>query len=160
VRARHRATRAVPALIIISAGLAATLTLLWFTHPAFAPVVDCITCASAGWLACGYPPFGAFVLWRARPPHFGPQRGRDGCCAGNSQPTGNTRRPLHDATDPLARAQRAETEQFLRQTNLTRHHYWLPAMSVLATLLAVAHLATLICWARPVEPDSTAKAKS
>ena len=57
----------------------------------------------------------------------------------------------------MARAQRAETEQFLQQARLAPRRGWLSALLTLAALLAAAHVATFVCWARPVQPDLTAK---
>ena len=57
----------------------------------------------------------------------------------------------------MAQAQREETEQFFRHQSSIRAGAGWPALAILVALLGLAHLATLICWARPVQVDAKAK---
>lgn len=148
VRGRHRAALWMPLLDLVAAGLALTLALLWFAHPSLSPVADWRR-MGIGWLAgLAVTSMGAVALWRARRRTML----RSAVEMDAVLPTANrleTATALLGAQDALAKAQRAETEQFLQQTRIVsrRRRLWVPVM--LVTLLACAHLATLVCWARP-----------
>lgn len=156
VRAQHRVARVAPLLGAAIAGLAVTLALLWFAHPSFAPVQNWRPLRLA-WLA-GLAATGiaGLAMWRARRRPLALSAAEtDARLATHNRLEAAT--ALRTAEDAMARAQRAETEQFLQQSRLTPRRGWLPALGTLAALLAAAHLATLICWARPVPPDLAAK---
>jgi len=157
VRAQHRARRWLPLLAVIAVGLAVTLGLLWLAHPAVAPVADWHR-LRLGWLVgLAVTMAGAMVLWRNRPRTLV----RSAAEIDATLSTHNrleTATALQDVEDPIARAQRAETERFLEQSRVPRRRYALAVMACLVAFLALAHLATLICWTRPVKPDATAKA--
>lgn len=156
VRAQHRAAQWAPLLGLVAAGLALTLGLLWFAHPSSAPVADW-RLMRIGWLAgLVVTGLGAAALWRTRRRTLL----RSAAEMDAALATANrleTATALHSAQDAMAKAQRAETEQFLQQSRIVPRRHWLPVLVVLVALLAVAHLATLICWARPVRVDANAK---
>ncbi len=156
VRSRHRAAQAVPLLTLVTIGLAATLALLWLLHPAVAPVADWRS-LRIGWLAgLALTAIGAGFLWRARRRSLVRSAAEiDAQFATHNRLEAAT--AMKSAVDPLAQAQRAETEFFLQQAHLTPRRRWLPVLTTLVTLLAMAHLTTLVCWTRPVQPDLTAK---
>ena len=159
VRARHRATQWGPLLGLVAAGLALTLCLLWLAHPSALPVADWHW-LRPGWLAgLAVTGLGAAAWWRVRRrPLLHSAAEMDAALA-----TANrleTATALHDAHDAMARAQRAETEEFLRQSRIAPHQRRLSVSVALVALLAAAHLATLICWARPVQVDASAKKPS
>jgi hypothetical protein len=157
VRGQHRASRLAPVLGVIAFGLAVTLALLWLCHPSFQPVGDWWR-LRAVWLAgLAVTLAGAAVIWRAR------RRSLLGTAAEADSAFSTLNRletatALKTAQDAMARAQRAETEDFLRQARLPLRRGWLTTFGVLAVLLASAHLATLICWARLAHTDLSAKA--
>ena len=159
VRARHSAAQWTPLLGVLAAGLAITLALLWVAHPSSAPVTNW------RWLRLSWlgglvlTGLGAAALWQAR------QRTllRSAAEVDATLATANrleTATALQGAQDAMAKAQREETEQFLQQSHITPRRRWLPATVVLVAVLAVAHLATLVCWARPVQEDASAKKNS
>ena len=156
VRAQHRATQWTPLLGLVAAGLALALGLLWCLHPSFTPVADWHW-LRIGWLASlALTGLGAAALWRARRRTLLRSAAEmDATLATANRLEAAT--ALHDAQDAMAKAQRAETEQFLQQSRIAPRRRWLTASVVLVTLLAAAHLATLICWARPVQVDAKAK---
>ena len=159
VRTQHRATQWAPLLCLVAAGLALTLGLLWLAHPSAAPVTNW-QWLRLGWLA-GLAGTGicAVTLWRARRRTLLRSAAEmDAALATHNRL--ETATALHDAQDAMAKAQRAETEQFLQQSRIAPHRKWLAVSAVLVTLVAVAHLATLICWARPVQVDAKAKKDS
>jgi len=156
VRAQHRSTQWVPLLGLVAAGLALTLGLLWLAHPSLTPVADW-RLMRIGWLA-GFAGtgLGAAALWRARRRTLL----RSAAEMDAAFATANrleTATALHAAQDAMAKAQRAETEQFLQQSQIVLRRRWLSVSVALVTVLAAAHLATLICWARPVQVDAKAK---
>ncbi len=159
VRAQHRAAQWAPLLGLVAAGLALTLGLLWFAHPSAMPVADWQWLRLV-WLAgLTVTGIGAAALWRARRRTLL----RSAAEMDAALATANrleTATALHGAQDAMAKAQRAETEQFLQQSQIVPRQRWLSVSVVLVTLLAVAHLATLICWARPVQVDANAKKDS
>jgi hypothetical protein len=61
---------------------------------------------------------------------------------------------LKNADDPMARAQREETEQFLQQSKLAPHRSGWVVLATLSAILALAHVVTLVCWARSTEQDT------
>ena len=153
VRKRHRAVKWTPLLGLVAAGLALTLGLLWLAHPTIAPV------ANWQWLRLGW--LGGIALtgicsllfWRVRRRTLA----RSAAELDAEWKTHNrleTVTALRSAQDALAAAQREETEAFLRQNRITLRRPWLPVTLALTALLAVAHLATLICWARPVQVNT------
>ena len=156
VRAQHRATQWTPLLALVAAGLALALGLLWCLHPSFAPVADWHW-LRIGWLASlTITALGAAALWRARRRTLLRSAAEmDATLATANRLEAAT--ALHDAQHAMAKAQRAETEQFLQQSRIAPRRRWLAVSVVLVTLLAIAHLATLICWARPVQVDAKAK---
>ena len=159
VRAQHRAAQAVPPLAVVAAGLAVTLALLWLAHPASAPVENWRH-LRVGWLVgVAVTVIGAVALWRPRRRTLLRSAAEtDALLATHNRL--ETVTALQSDDDAMARAQRAETEQFLQQSHLNPPRRWLPALASLVALLAVAHMATLICWARPVKKDLTAKKDS
>ena len=156
VRAQHRAAKWTPPLGVVAAGLALTLGLLWFAHPSSAPVADW-RWLRLDWLAgLAATALGAAALWRARRRTLL----RSAAEMDTAFATANrleTATALHAAQDAMAQAQRAETEQFLQQKQIVPRRRWLPVSVALVALLAAAHLATLICWARSVQVDAKAK---
>ena len=159
IRAQHRTVKWTPPLCVVAAGLALTLGLLWFAHPSSAPVADW-RWLRLGWLAgLVVTGLGAAALWRARRRTLL----RSAAEMDAAFATANrleTATALHDAQDAMAKAQRAETEQFLQQRQIVPRRRWLSLSVVLVALLAAAHLATLICWARSVQVDAKAKKDS
>lgn len=158
VLARHRAARWSPLLGLVALGLALTLGLLWAAHPSFTPVAEWQRLA-AGWLAgLAITAAAAILYWRARPRTLL----RSAAELDATWETHNrleTAVALHDAQNPIAKAQRDETEQFLQQTPPAARSRWFPVSLAFASLLVAAHLTTLICWARPTKQSATAIAK-
>ena len=156
VRAQHRATQWTPLLALVAAGLALALGLLWYLHPSSAPVADWHW-LRINWLASlAVTGLGAAGLWRARRRTLL----RSAAEMDASLATHNrleTATSLNTAQDAMAKAQRAETEQFLQQSHIAPRRRWLTTSVVLVALLAMGHLATLICWARPLQVDAKAK---
>ena len=159
VRAQHRAARAVPPLGFLAGGLTVLLAVLWLAHPTFAPVENWRN-IGAGWLAgIVLTLAGAFVFARVyRRPLQRTAAELDATLATHNRLETVTN--LHDAQDAMAQAQRAETEQFLQQTKLAPRHRWLAALVTLTAMLALAHLVTLACWARPTSQELAAKAEA
>jgi hypothetical protein len=159
VRARQRATQWVPLLGLTAAGLALTLGLLWLAHPSSGPVADW-RWLRPGWLAgLAVTGLGAAALWRARRRTLLRSAAEmDAVLAAANRL--ETATALHEAQDAMAKAQRTETEQFLRQSRKAPHRPWLPGLATAAALLAAAHLATLLCWARPVQAVPGGKTNS
>jgi hypothetical protein len=159
VRAQHRAAKWTPPLGVVAAGLTLTLGLLWFAHPSSAPVADW-RWLRLGWLAgLAVTGLGAAALWRARRRTLL----RSAAEMDTAFATANrleTATALHAAQDAMAQAQRAETEQFLQQRQIVPRRRWLSLSVAFVALLAAAHLATLICWARSVQVDAKAKKDS
>ena len=156
VRKQHRAARWTPLLGLVAIGLALTLVALWIAHPSVAPVVNW-RWLGLGWLAgIVLNGISALVLWRAR-------RRTLLRSAAELDAVLDTHNRLEAATasrsaqDAIAKAQRAETEEFLQQNQITLRRHWLSVTVILTALLAVAHLATFVCWARPVQVDAKAK---
>ena len=159
VRTQHRTTQWAPLLCLVAAGLALTLGLLWLAHPSAAPVTNW-QWLRLGWLA-GLAGTGicAVTLWRARRRTLLRSAAEmDATLATHNRL--ETATALHDVQDAMAKAQRAETERFLQQSRIAPRRKWLAVSAVLVTLVTVAHLATLICWARPVQVDAKAKKDS
>ena len=155
VRARHRAARWEPLLGLVAAGLALTLGLLWLAHPSFAPVGDWRWLRS-GWLA-GLAGTGicAAGMWRARRRTVLRSAAElDATLATHNRL--ETAVALQNQQNPIARAQRDETEEFLRQSPAVARSRWLPVTVALVTLLVAAHVTTLICWARPTRQSAKA----
>ena len=155
VHGRHRAARWAPMLGLVAAGLALTLGLLWRAHPSFAPVANWRH-LGAGWVAgLAATAVGAVVLWRARRRTLLRSAAElDAVWAAHNRL--ETAVALHDVENALAKAQREETEQFLRQSPAVSRSRWLPVSALLVALLAAAHMATLICWARSIQPMAKA----
>ena len=155
VHARHRAARWVPTLGLVAAGLALTLGLLWRAHPSFQPVADWRH-IGAGWIAgLAFTSFCAVGLWRARRRTLLRSAAElDAAWAAHNRL--ETAVALHDVENALAKAQREETEQFLRQSPAASRSRWLPVSVGLVALLAAAHVATLACWARSTRPIAKA----
>src|SRR6185437_7042284 len=147
IHARHRAARWAPVLVLVAAGLALTLGLLWRAHPSFAPVVNWQR-LGAGWVAgLAATAVCAVALLRARRRTLLRSAAElDAAWAAHNRL--ETALALHDVDNAIAKAQRDETEQFLRQSPAVPRSRWLPASALLVALLAAAHVATLICWAR------------
>ncbi len=156
VRSQHRASQWTPPLVFVAAGLALTLGLLWLAHPSAAPVADWHW-LRAGWLGGGAATgAGALALWRARRRTLLRSAAKmDAALATHNRL--ETATALRGAQGAMAKAQRVETNQFLQQNQIAPRRRWWTASAVLAALLAVAHLATLICWARPIQGNATAK---
>jgi hypothetical protein len=159
VRRRHRAARLTPLFGFVAAGLALTLGLLWLAHPSVAPV------ANWHWLRLAW--FGgiamtgicALILWRTKRRTWMRSAAElDALLATHNRLEAAT--ALRSAQDAMAKAQRAETEEFLRQHRVTFRRHWLAVTVILTTLLAAAHLATFVCWARPAKVDAKAKKDS
>ena len=156
VNAQHRAARSVPPLSVVASGLAVTLALLWLAHPTFAPVRHWQH-LGAVWLAgIGLTLMGAVIFWRLR--------NRSLLCSAAEMDAAlatqnrlETATALHTAQHPLAQAQREETENFLQSAKLSPRRRGLTALMVFSTVLALAHLATLVCWARTESSDLSAK---
>jgi hypothetical protein len=158
VQARHRALRLAPLLSVGIGGLALTLAALWLAHPSFQPAADWWR-LRLFWLAGLTATVAAgAATWRL-------QRRSLLLTAAEADARFATHNRLEAATalraslDPLARAQRAETEEFLKQTPLPLRRGRLAALGGLVTLLAAAHLATFLCWARPTQLSRTTQAK-
>jgi hypothetical protein len=156
VRAQHRAAQWTPLLGLVAAGLALTLGLLWLAHPSSAPVADW-RLLRLGWFAgFAVTSLGAVALWRARRRTLLRSAAEmDAALATANRLEAAT--ALSGTQDAMAKAQRAETEQFLLQSRIAPRRRWLALSATLVTLLALAHVATLICWARPVQMDAKAK---
>jgi hypothetical protein len=156
VRAQHRATQWAPLLALVAAGLALTLGLLWLAHPSSVPVTNWHW-LRLGWLAgLAVTSVGAMTLWRARRRTLLRSAAEmDATLATHNRLEAAT--ALQSAQDAMAKAQRAETERFLQQSRIAPRRRWLAMSATLVTLLALAHLATLICWARPMQADAKAK---
>lgn len=150
VRARHNAARWAPLLGLVALGLALTLGLMWLAHPSFAPVAKWQP-LGGGWLAgLALTGAGAAAFWRARRRTLLRSAAElDAAWATHNRL--ETAVALHDVQNPLAKAQRDETEQFLKQTPAAAGSRWLPASLALVVLLLAAHVTTLICWARPTQ---------
>jgi hypothetical protein len=155
VHARHRAARWAPMLGLVAAGLALTLGLLWRAHPSFAPVANWQH-LGAGWLV-GLVATGvcAAALWRARRRTL-VRSAAELDTAWDAHNRLETAVALHDVENALAKAQRDETEQFLQQSPAVARSRWLPVSVVLVALLIMAHVATLVCWARSTQPAAKA----
>jgi hypothetical protein len=157
VRKQHRSAQWAPLLGLMAAGLALTLGLLWLAHPSIKPVTNwqwlCF-----GWLGgLAVTVIGGLVLWQARRRTLLRSAAElDAVLETHNRLEAAT--ALHSAQDAMAKAQRAETEEFLRKNQITVRRRWLPVMVILTTLLLLAHAATLICWARPVRVEAKAKA--
>lgn len=155
VRARHRAARWAPMLGLVAAGLALTLGLLWRAHPSFAPVANWEH-LGAGWLAgLVATAVSAAALWRARRRTLLRSAAElDNAWAAHNRL--ETAVALHDVENALAKAQREETEEFLRQSPAVSRSRWLSVSIAFVALLMAAHVATLICWARPTQTAASA----
>ena len=157
VRAHHRAARSIPALGVLAAGLAVTLGLLWLAHPSFAPVQHWRQ-LGAGWMAgLALSLAGTAVCWRLC--HRTLLRSAaeiDAALATHNRL--ETATALFEAQDALARAQREETEQFLRQLQLAPRRGWLNTLVIFSVAIALAHLVTLVCWTRPLSRNLAAEA--
>jgi len=158
VQTRHRAVRLRPLLGVVIGGLALTLAWLWLLHPSFQPVAHWWWLRLV-WLAgLAATLLAGAVTWRSH-------RRNLLLTAAEADAQFATHNRLEAATAlrasqaPLARAQRAETEEFLKQTPLPLRRGRLAALGGLATLLAAAHLATLLCWARPTQLSRTTQAE-
>lgn len=159
IRARHRAARWLSLLALVAAGLALTLGSLWLAHPTFAPVTDWHW-LRLGWIAgLAVTVAGAVALWRARRQTL-LRSAAEMDAALETHNRLETVTALRAAEDPIAKAQREETEQFLQRSQFAPRRYWLSASVVLATVLAVAHVATLICWSRPTQLEADANKES
>jgi len=159
VRTRHRVSQWVPLLNLVAFGLALTLGLVWLVHPSAAPVTRWQRLSPA-WLA-GLVLTGAaaVALWRARRRSLvGSAAEIDSAMATHNRLEAAT--ALQGADDALARAQRAETEQYLHQSRIAPRRGWLAVSITLVTLLAAAHVATLACWTRPLHVVAKAKANA
>ena len=159
VRSQHIAAQAVPLLAAVASGLAATLAWLWLAHPAFSPVANWEH-LRFGWLAgLAVTLLGTLLLWRARRrPLLHSAVEMDMRLATCNRLEAAT--ALQSAADPMARAQRTETEQFLQHSQIAPRRRGLAVLTALVAVLALAHLATLICWARSVQLEMTAKKDS
>jgi hypothetical protein len=156
VRTQHRAARFVPLLSVLAAGLAVTLTLLWIVHPTFAPIENWHPLGVAWAAAIGITGIAAGILWQARRRTLL----RSAAELDASFETHNrleAATALHDEANPMARAQREETEQFLQQNRLAPRRRWMTALALCTALLAFAHLATLVCWTRTLPTDTSAQ---
>jgi hypothetical protein len=154
VRAQHRAARSVPPLNFVAAGLGVTLALVWLAHPTSSPVQNW-SGLGALWLAgVALTLAGAVVFWQRRKRALT----RSAAEVDSAFATHNrleTATALRGVNDPLAQAQRLETEQFLQQSKLAPRRRGLAMLMTLSAVLALAHLATLVCWARPVVADDS-----
>ena len=158
VRAHHRARQAGPLLALLAGGLAVTLDLLWILNPSFAPVTDWGVLRPSWLGGIATTLLGAGILWhRRRRPLLRSAAEMDERLATHNRLEAAT--AGQSATDPLARAQREETERFLQQAHLTPRRRWVPVLAALAALLAAAHVFTLVCWTRPVHRDLSAQNK-
>jgi hypothetical protein len=156
VRTQHRAARSVTPLSFVAGGLALTLALLWLAHPTFAPVQSWQN-LGAVWLAgLVLTLLSAIIFWQLRKRSLLRSAAEiDAALATHNRLEMAT--ALHTAQNPMAQAQREETEQFLQSARLSPRRRGLTALLALSTVLALAHLVTLACWARPVSSDLTAK---
>jgi hypothetical protein len=156
VRAQHRAAQWTPLLGLVAAGLALTLGWLWLAHPSLTPVADWHW-LRLDWLAgLAVTGLGAAALWHARRRTLLRSAAEmDAALATHNRL--ETAIALQTTQDAMAQAQRAETEQFLQQSQILPRRRGLAVSALLLTLLAAAHLATLVCWARPVQVDAKAK---
>jgi len=164
VREQHRASQGLPPSTAAAIGLAATLCLIWLWHRSFAPVEDWSRLRLCWIAGIVLTLVGVLVAWR---------RGRRSllCSAAEldaaleASSRLETATALRDVNDPLARAQREETERFLDRTRVNSNHR--PVLLLLrgeVLLLTLAHAATLLCWTRPWnllehKLDSSASAK-
>ena len=123
VRAQHRAIQWVPLLGLVAAGLTLTLGALWLAHPSPAPVTNW-QWLGLGWLAgLAVTGVGAVALWRARRRSLLRSAAEmDAALATHNRL--ETATALHDAQDAMAKAQRAETEQFLQQSHISPRRRW------------------------------------
>lgn len=152
VRAQHRAARAVPPLTVLAIGLAAILALLWLVHPSFAPVEHWQTLGLTWATGIFMTLIVALAIARARRQTLLRSAAEmDAALATHNRLEAAT--ALTAAQNPIARAQREETEQFLQHAHLAPRHRGLAALTAVTLALALAHLVTLACWARSVTPD-------
>ncbi len=159
LRQHDRWTRLAWPLVIIAAGLAATLWLAWRRHPSFSRVEQW---GSLGrWWAAGvtltFLAAGAVWLARRRAALFGARRLDQRLDAKNRLETAAFLRGDEGA---MARAQREEAAEFLtRQRAAPAHRAPLVALGALALVLVLAHLAALLSWTRPWVRPTAAAAK-
>ena len=148
LKRRHRWTRLGWPLAIANLGLLATLLLLWRTNPALAQVQTWGRLPA--WWASGV---GAslllalvFLVARRRTIT---QSARHLDTALEAKNRLETTALLAGVDDPIARAQRDETAEFLRNNPAHTHHWSLRALSLALCVFVVAHLFLLTAWTRP-----------
>lgn len=148
LKRRHRWTRLGWPLAIADLGLLVTLLLLWRANPAFAQVHAWGRIPT--WWASGVAAslFLALVLLvvRRRPITHSARR-LDAALAAKNRLESTAL--LAGADDPIARAQRDETAEFLRANPAPTRHWRLRVVSLVLGVFILAHLFTLAAWTRP-----------
>ncbi|MEA3188929.1 MAG: hypothetical protein QOD99_2759 [Chthoniobacter sp.] len=140
-----------------AAGLAALLVAIWCLHPS-PKRVDHWSALLLWWLggllviavlACG--------TWAFRRSHLeqSAQKLDQKLSAKNRLETATS---LKHSSDPLARAQREETGDFLSHAPVKMHGGGVLFLAGLVALLLAAHLATLLIWSRPWQHTAVAAA--
>ncbi|HWB58577.1 MAG TPA: hypothetical protein VG733_03755 [Chthoniobacteraceae bacterium] len=148
LKRRHRWTRLGWPLTIANLGLLATLILLLRANPALAQV-QAWGNLPAWWAAgAGASLFVALVFLAARRRTI-THSARHLDATLDARNRLETTAILGGADDPLARAQRDETTEFLRSHPAPTHHWGLRALSVALCVFVVAHLFLLTAWTRP-----------
>jgi hypothetical protein len=142
-------------LMVLAAGLAATLAFEWHQHPSLARVENwghlpqwwlggvAVTLAAA-----------AEVYFLRRKSVLQAAQAMD--ARWETKNRLETAAALSSAPDAIARAQREETAGFVRQAQLRPRGIPLSLLGGLVALLALAHLLTLASWARPLSGGSSA----
>ena len=148
LRRRHRWTRLGWPLAMADLGLLVTLLLLWRANPAFAQVHAWGRIPD--WWASGVAAslFLALVLLVARRrPITQSARQLDTTLAAKNRLESTAL--LVGADDPIARAQRDETAEFLRINPAPTRHWSLRVLSLVLCVSVLAHLLLLAAWTRP-----------
>ncbi len=157
LRQHDRWTRLAWPLLIVAAGLAATLALEWRRHPSLARVEQW---GGLGlWWAAGvaltFLAAGATWVLRRRAQLLGARRLDQRLDAKNRLETAAF---LRGDAGAMARAQREEADEFLaRRRHAPARRAPLVALGALAAVLVLANLAALLSWTRPwVRPAAAA----
>ena len=142
-------------LIVLAAGLAATLAVEWHWHPSLARVEKWghLTQWWLGGVAATLVVAVAIYFFRRKSVL---QAAQAMDARWETKNRLETAAALSSAPDAIARAQREETAGFIRQTQLRPRGIPLSLLGGLVALLALAHLLTLATWARPLSGGSSA----
>ncbi|MEO7297533.1 MAG: hypothetical protein ABI042_03030 [Verrucomicrobiota bacterium] len=147
---QHRRDQAIPPLTAVVVILSVTLLVIWMLHPSFAPV-EKWRWLRASWIAgisLAFVTSLTIAKLRRRTLLNSAAKLDEKLDASARLETATA---LQHEENPLARAQRNETEKFLQQTPLPSRRRMLPTLGALVVLLTLAHAVTLICWTRSIK---------